>query len=149
MGFNRVAIGCDHGGFALKGIVCKTLKKRGIKVLDFGTNNAVSVDYPYYGYSVAKAIIEEDADSGILICGTGIGISIAANRYPQVRAAVVCDAESAKLCRQHNNANVLCLGGRTTSPSAAKLCLEIFLDTEFDADGRHERRVKMLSKPNF
>ncbi len=105
-----------------------------------------SVDYPDYAYKLATAIREGEATRGILCCGTGIGISIAANRFPDIRAALVHDAFTAKMCREHNDANVICFGGRTTGPGVALDCLEIFLYTEFAGD-RHARRVGKLSNP--
>ena len=139
-----IAIACDHGGYDLKMQLIPMLEARGLAILDLGTNSSKSVDYPEFGYAMASAIRDRKTDYGVLCCGSGIGISIAANRYPEVRAALIHDALGAKLCRQHNNANVICFGGRTTGPDVALDCLKIFLDTEFEG-GRHERRVKKLS----
>ena len=141
-----IAIACDHGGYDLKMQLIPMLEARGLAILDLGTNSSKSVDYPEFGYAMASAIRDRKTDYGVLCCGSGIGISIAANRYPEVRAALVHDALGAKLCRQHNNANVICFGGRTTGPDVALDCLKIFLDTEFEG-GRHERRVGKLSNP--
>ena len=139
-----IAIACDHGGYDLKMQLIPMLEARGLAILDLGTNSSKSVDYPEFGYAMASTIRDGKIDYGVLCCGSGIGISIAANRYPEVRAALIHDALGAKLCRQHNNANVICFGGRTTGPDVALDCLKIFLDTEFEG-GRHERRVKKLS----
>lgn len=143
---NTIAVACDHGGLELKNTLVDLLKDRGINVLDLGTNTTDSVDYPDYAYKLANAIREGQAQRGVLCCGTGIGISIAANRFPDIRAALVHDAFTAKMCREHNDANVICFGGRTTGPGVALDCLEIFLDTEFGGD-RHARRVGKLSNP--
>ena len=124
----------------------EALKERNIEVLDLGTNSTDSVDYPDYAYKLASALRDGQAGRGILVCGTGIGISIAANRFPEIRAALVHDAFTAKMCREHNDANVICFGGRTTGPGVALDCLDIFLDTEFGGD-RHARRVGKLSNP--
>ena len=144
-----VAVGCDHAGIALKKIVSETLKERAIQILDLGTDGPESVDYPDFGYSVAKAVAGGEADRGVLMCGSGIGISIAANRHPKIRAALVHDKHSAQLCREHNDANVLCFGGRVITPEIAKNCLEVFLDTEFSTGERHERRVRKLCSPVY
>lgn len=140
---NTVAIACDHGGFDLKETLKETLKQRGLEVLDLGTHNADSVDYPEYGAALAKAIEEGQADKGVLICGSGIGISIAANRNPAVRAAACHSGLTARLARQHNDANVLSLGARIVGEETAIDCLNEFLVTEFEG-GRHQRRVDKL-----
>lgn len=144
---NTIVIACDHGGLELKNSLKDLLSARGMDILDLGTNTSDSVDYPDFGFAVASAIRDGKALRGVLCCGSGIGISIAANRYPEVRAALVHDALTAKLCRQHNDANVICFGGRTTGPDVALDCLEIFLDTEFEG-GRHARRVGKLANPS-
>ena len=143
---NTIAIACDHGGFELKTLLIEMLESRGLNVLDLGTDGPDSVDYPEFGFALATAIRDGKAARGVLCCGSGIGISIAANRYPEIRAALIHDALSAKLCRQHNDANVICFGGRTTGPDVALDCLGVFLDTEFEG-GRHQRRVDKLSNP--
>ncbi len=143
-----IAVACDHGGYDLKLQLIDDMQGMGLEILDLGTNSVASVDYPDFGYAMAKAIATGKADRGVLICGSGIGISIAANRHPQLRAAVVHDALSARLCRQHNDANVLCLGGRLIGPEVARDCLKIFLETPFEG-GRHERRVGKLSHPEY
>jgi ribose 5-phosphate isomerase B len=141
-----IAIACDHGGYDLKIQLIPMLEALGLKVLDLGTNSPDSIDYPEFGYAMAAAISDQKTSRGVLCCGSGIGISIAANRHPKVRAALIHDALGAKLCRQHNDANVICFGGRTTGPDVALDCLEIFLNTQFEG-GRHERRVSKLSNP--
>ena len=143
---NTIAIACDHGGFELKTLLIEMLESRGLNVLDLGTDGPSSVDYPEFGFALATAIRDGKAARGVLCCGSGIGISIAANRYPEIRAALIHDALTAKLCRQHNDANVICFGGRTTGPDVALDCLGVFLDTEFEG-GRHQRRVDKLSNP--
>jgi len=143
-----VAIASDHAGYDLKLLLAGTVRELGHEVLDLGTGGPESVDYPDFGYAVAAAIRDGRARRGVLICGTGIGISIAANRFPAVRAAVVHDAYGARLCRQHNDANVICFGGRTIGPDVARECLRIFLETPFEG-GRHARRVEKLSRPKI
>ncbi len=144
MTVKSLAIAADHGGVELKSAIINVLKERGIEVHDLGTNGTASVDYPDYAQAVAKSIIEGNAEAGILVCGSGIGMSIAANRYPQIRAALVHDRLSAQLCRQHNNANVLCLGARLLGDATALDCVDAFLSTEFEG-GRHEGRVAKMS----
>lgn len=139
-----IAIAADHGGVELKSQIIKSLSGNGWEVLDLGTDGSASVDYPDYAKVVAKSIIDGKAERGILVCGSGIGMSIAANRYPQIRAALVHDRLSAELCRQHNNANVLCLGARLLGDATALDCVNAFMTTEFEG-GRHERRVEKLS----
>lgn len=141
-----IAVACDHGGLELKDTLIAVLQERGLDVLDLGTNDTTSVDYPDFAYALASAIRDGKASRGILCCGTGIGISIAANRYPEIRAALVHDGFTARMCREHNDANVICFGGRTTGPGVAIDCLELFLDTKFAGD-RHARRVGKLSNP--
>ena len=139
-----VALASDHGGFELKNLLAEKLRKDGYDVLDLGTHTADSVDYPDIAALMADAIKNGKAEQGFLLCGTGIGISIAANRFNFIRAALVHDAFGARLCRQHNNANVMVLGGRTTGVEIAFECADIFLNTEFSGD-RHARRVEKLS----
>jgi ribose 5-phosphate isomerase B len=138
-----VALAGDHGGYALKTVLKDFLVAAGRKVLDLGTDSTASVDYPDYAHRMAEALKSGAASCGILVCGTGIGISIAANRYPHVRAALVYDAFGARLARQHNDANVIALGGRTTGDEVAKDCVKIFLETPFEG-GRHQRRIDKL-----
>lgn len=142
-----VAIACDHGGIEMKSALVEMLSKDGYEILDLGTNQTTSVDYPDYANELSRALIDGKAFRGVLICGSGIGISIAANRFPQIRAALIHDALGAKLCREHNNANVIAFGGRTLGIETARDCLSIFLNTEFEG-GRHERRVDKLLNPH-
>jgi len=141
-----IALAADHGGFALKDDIKAVLRARGLDVLDLGTDSAESVDYPDFGYALAEAIRSGRATRGVVLCGSGIGIGIAANRFPEVRAALCHDPLSAELSRRHNDANVLALGGRLIGPEMAKACLEAFLDTPFEG-GRHARRVAKLGAP--
>jgi ribose 5-phosphate isomerase B len=139
-----VAIASDHGGFDLKQVLSQELETLGYQVLDLGTHGAESVDYPTYAEAMADALLSGRARRGVLLCGTGIGVSIAANRRPGIRAALCYNVETARLARQHNNANILALGGRTTDATTAKAVLRAFLDTAFEDGGRHERRVAMM-----
>jgi ribose 5-phosphate isomerase B len=139
-----VAIAADHGGFDLKSILVAELQALGHEVVDLGTMTRESVDYPDFAEAVAGALREGRATRGVLICGTGIGMSIAANRHRAIRAALVHDETTARLARQHNDANVLVLGGRLLGPEVAKDCLKTFFKTSFDG-GRHARRVAKLS----
>lgn len=140
-----IAIASDHAGFQLKTRVIEFLQKSGHEVLDLGPENADRVDYPDFGYKLAEAIRDGQATCGIAICGSGIGISIAVNRYKGVRAALAHDVTSARLSRQHNDANVLALGARLIGEETALECVEVFLKTEFEG-GRHEGRVEKLGK---
>lgn len=140
---NRVAIASDHGGFALKAALRSDLEALGYSVDDMGPTNDDSVDYPDFGHALAQAVADGAAPRGVLICGTGIGMSIAANRHAGVRAALCHDGLSARLSRQHNDANVLVLGGRLIGVETARDCLRIFLETPFEG-GRHDRRVEKL-----
>ena len=144
MSAKTIAIACDHGGIELKDVLVKDLAALGWSVLDLGTDGPESVDYPDFAVKLAETLKSGKAERGILLCGTGIGISIAANRFDHVRAALVHDAFGARMCRQHNDANVLVMGGRTTGPEVARDCLKIFIETEFEG-GRHARRVSKLS----
>lgn len=138
-----IGIAVDHGGFALKQPVAEEVRALGFEVLDLGTHDEESVDYPDMAAKLVAAIDDGQVSRGVLICGTGIGISIAANRHPGIRAALCYDNETAELARQHNNANVMCLGGRKTDPERAREMTRIFLETEFEG-GRHARRVGKL-----
>ena len=140
---NVVAIASDHAGVALKAVLVDELSALGYTVEDLGADGPESVDYPDYGRALAEVIESGAAPRGVLICGTGIGISIAANRYKSVRAAVCHDTVSTRLSRQHNDANVLALGARLIGEEVAKDCLRTFLSTEFEG-GRHARRVAKL-----
>ena len=139
------ALAADHGGFELKNLLAEKLAEWGYEPLDLGTYSTDSVDYPDMAAKMADAIKAGKAERGVLVCGTGIGISIAANRFPFIRAALIHDAFGARLCREHNNANVIVFGGRTTGIEVAYDCLNIFLNTQF-AGGRHARRVEKLSR---
>ncbi len=138
-----VALAADHAGFELKEILEEAIVARGLEVLDLGTDGPASVDYPAMADRLAAALAEGRARMGVLVCGTGIGISIAANRHRHVRAALCHDVTTASLAREHNDANVLALGARVVGPGVARDCLDAFLDTPF-AGGRHQRRVEML-----
>ena len=141
----RIAIASDHGGFELKEIVKVHLEERGMEVMDLGTNSDASVDYPVYGKACGEAVVNGDAECGIVCCGTGIGISIAANKVKGVRCGLCTSVEMAQLTKQHNNANVLALGGRTTAPELALQIVDAWIDTDFEG-GRHERRTNMLDE---
>lgn len=141
---SSIAIGCDHGGVQVKETVIKHLESLGYSVRDLGTNGSESVDYPDYAQAVAREIVAGNAQSGILICGSGIGMSIAANRFPEIRAALVHDRLSTELCRKHNDANVLCIGARLLGEATILDCISAFVSTAFEG-GRHERRIEKLS----
>lgn len=138
-----ISIGCDHGGFELKNIIIEHLKNRGIEVKDCGTYTPDSVDYPEIALKVTADITSGASEKGILVCGTGIGMSIAANKVHGIRAAVCTDHFSTKFTRLHNDTNVLCLGGRVVGPGVALELVDLFIDTEFEG-GRHQRRVDMV-----
>ncbi len=140
----RIALAADHAGFALKDELAAFLREQGHEVSDLGTNGPDSVDYPEFGAKLASAIAAGEAERGIAVCGSGIGISIAVNRNPACRCARVDDPLSAALAREHNDANVLALGARLIGADMAKACLLAFLGTQF-AGGRHQRRVDLLS----
>lgn len=144
MSEGTIAIASDHAGPSLKDIFKAKLEERGYTVLDLGTHGEESVDYPDYGRAVGEAVASGKADRGIVICGTGIGISIAANRIPGVRAAVCHDVTSTKLAREHNDANVMALGVRVIGPEVALDCLDAFFATEFSGGERHVRRIGKL-----
>ena len=146
MASETIALASDHAGYDLKSVIIRKLKATEFEILDFGTHSNESVDYSDYAYPLTKSIIQHVVSRGILICGSGIGMSIAANRFPQIRAALIQDPLSAKLCRQHNNANIICLGARTIEIEVALDCLKVFLETEFQG-GRHTDRVKKLCNP--
>lgn len=138
-----IALGCDHGGLEIKNAIIEDLKKKGIEFIDLGTNTTDSVDYPVYAKAVCAEVISGRCEKGILCCGTGIGMSIAANKVKGIRAAVLSDSFSAEMTRKHNNSNVLCLGGRVIDSEKAVELANIFISTEFEG-GRHEKRVAML-----
>jgi len=139
-----VAVASDHAGFFLKQQIAEELERAGHDVLDLGTDSEESVDYPDFGKKMAEAIESGKAERGVIVCGTGIGIAMAANRSKAVRAAVCHDVTSARLARAHNDANVLALGARLLGVEVAKDCVNVFLATDFDG-GRHARRVEKLS----
>lgn len=141
----KIALACDHGGYELKEAIKKHLDERKYDVLDLGTNSEESVDYPTYGKACGEAVAKGDAELGIVCCGTGIGISIAANKVKGVRCAVATTPYMAEMTKRHNNANVLALGGRVLSEEEALKLVDIWLDTEFEG-GRHQRRVDMLDQ---
>jgi len=140
----KIALGSDHGGVALKEKIKAHLAGRGFVVEDFGTHGTASCDYPEYALAVGEAVAQGQAERGILICGTGIGISIAANKIPGVRCALVGDCFSAKATRQHNNTNILALGGRVLGEGLALEIVDIWLDTAFEG-GRHQKRLDLIS----
>ena len=139
-----IGIGADHGGYALKEAIKKHLTKRGLEFKDYGTDSPVSCDYPEYGKAVAHAVANGECDRGILICGTGIGISISANKVKGIRAAVCTDCFMAEATREHNNANILALGARVVGEGLALKIVDTFLDTEFSNDERHIRRIEKI-----
>ena len=141
-----IGIGSDHGGFALKEAIKKHLEERGLEYKDFGTYSSASCDYPVYGRAVAKAVAAGECQLGILICGTGIGISITANKVPGVRAALCSDCFSAEATRLHNSANILALGARVLGEGLALKIVDTFLDTPFSNDERHVRRISMIEE---
>ena len=141
----RIALAADHAGYLLKDELAAWLREAGHEVTDLGTNGPESVDYPEYGARLANAIANGQAERGIVVCGSGIGISIAVNREPKCRCARVDDPLSAQLAREHNDANVLALGGRLIGVDMAKACVDAFLAVDFEG-GRHQRRVDQLSQ---
>lgn len=140
----RIALGSDHGGYGLKEAIKEMLKEKGIDFEDFGTYSTDSVDYPDFAEKVAGAVVSGNYDQGILCCGTGIGISIAANKMPGIRAALCGDCFSARMAREHNNANILCLGGRVVGTGLALQIVETWLKSEFQG-GRHQRRIDKIA----
>ncbi|MCH5203072.1 MAG: ribose 5-phosphate isomerase B [Oscillospiraceae bacterium] len=139
-----IALGCDHGGLEIKNAVIKYLEENNIQYKDYGCYTSDSVDYPQYAYKVAKAVTANEAELGILCCGTGIGISMAANKVNGIRAAVVSNEFCAEMTRRHNNANILCMGGRVITEEEAVKYADIFLNTPFEGD-RHTKRVDMIA----
>ena len=143
---SSIAIASDHAGYELKQTLRQALEEKGHTVVDLGTDGPSSVDYPDYAYAMISALDDKRAERGVLVCGSGIGISIAANRHPRIRAALVHDSLGARMARQHNDANVICFGGRMIGVEVAVDCLEVFLTTKFEG-GRHTGRVTKLSSP--
>jgi ribose 5-phosphate isomerase B len=147
----QIGLACDHGGFELKEEIKTFLKSFGIEPIDLGTSSEDSVDYPDYGALVAEKISRGELEKGILICGTGIGMSIVANKFPKVRAALVNDLYSSRCAREHNDANILIIGGRIVGKDLAKEIVKVWLETPF-AGGRHKRRlekIEALEKEKF
>ena len=140
----KVAIGCDHGGIVLKDAVVSVLTELGAEIVDFGTMTDQSVDYPEYGLKVAEAVAEDRCDLGVVMCGTGIGISISANKVPGVRCALVTNEFMATATKNHNNANVLALGGRVLTPDEAKALVKAWYTAEYEG-GRHQKRLDMIT----
>ena len=143
---NMIAPGCDHGGYGLMQDVIKHLEERGLEYKNYGCYSEESVDYPVYAKKVAHAVADGECERGILICGTGIGISITANKVPGIRAALCGDCFSAQATREHNDANILAMGARVTGPGLALKIVDTFLDTPFSNDERHIRRIKMIEE---
>lgn len=141
-----LAVGCDHGGYELKKEILEHLKKRGIEYKDFGCDSTDAVDYPIYARKVTDAITSGECEKGILICGTGIGISIAANKVKGIRAALCTDCFTAEATRQHNDANILALGGRVVGPGLAIKIVDTFLDTPFSNAQRHKNRISLIEQ---
>lgn len=141
----KIAIGCDHGGFVLKQSVLDCLLARGIEIVDCGTNSEDSVDYPVFGEKVARLVASGECDKGIVMCGTGIGISIAANKVKGIRCALCHNEYTAKMTAMHNNSNILAMGGRVVTPEEAVAIVSIWLDTPFEG-GRHVKRVDMFAE---
>lgn len=139
-----IALGCDHGGYELKQEVIKYLEEKNIPYIDYGCNSTQAVDYPIYAKKVANAIVAKECDKGILICGTGIGISIAANKVKGIRAALCHDCFSAEATRQHNDANILAMGARVVGPGLAIKIVDTFLNTEFSNEERHMNRIRLI-----
>ena len=144
----RIAIASDHAAIEMKAALAEHMRSLGHEVVDLGPDTADSVDYPDYGYKLADAIASGDVDKGVALCGSGIGISIAINRHPAARAALVSEPLSARLAREHNDANVIAMGARIIGTEMAKDCVNAFLATHFGGD-RHLRRVEKLTNPNF
>lgn len=141
--YMRIGIGNDHSALELKAEITELLQKKGHEVIDYGTNSTDSCDYPIYGKAVGQAVAAGEIDQGILICGTGLGISLAANKVKGVRAAVCSEPYTAKMARAHNDCNILAFGARVVGAEMAKMIVEIWLDTKFEG-GRHQRRVDMI-----
>ena len=141
----KIAVASDHAGFEMKSFILNYLRQNHFEVLDLGTNSESSVNYPDYGHKMAANLLAGKADLGILVCGTGIGISIAANRHKGIRAAVLYSDEVAKMAKQHNNANVIVFGGRTMNKEDVVKRIGIFLNTTFEG-GRHQERLNLLDK---
>ncbi|MFH1587985.1 MAG: ribose 5-phosphate isomerase B [Candidatus Diapherotrites archaeon] len=142
---NKIIIGADHGGYKLKELLQKHLVKKGFEVIDLGTHSIDSVDYPDYAKRTAKKVLSEKNSIGILICGTGIGMSMTANKFKGIRAALCWNEKTAKLAREHNDANILCLGARVLKKNEAVKIMNAFLKTKTSKEKRHQRRVKKMN----
>lgn len=143
-----IALGCDHAAYELKEKVKEKLTGEGHRIIDVGTDSTESVDYPKYGHAVGRLVASGEAERGIAICGSGIGISIACNKVPGIRAALCTSVEMSEMCRRHNNANVICMGARMISEELAYAMIDKWLVTEFEG-GKHERRIGELEDINF
>jgi ribose 5-phosphate isomerase B len=141
----RYAVGCDHAGLILKEPLVAELKAQGVEVIDLGTNSVESTDYPLYAAAVARAVQAGEADAGLLLCGTGIGMSVVANKFKGIRAAAVSEGFSARMARAHNDANVLCLGSRVVGPGAAVDVVRAWLASTYEG-GRHDRRLNLITE---
>nr|WP_300769121.1 ribose 5-phosphate isomerase B [uncultured Acetatifactor sp.] len=141
-----IAIGSDHGGYALKERIIRHLKEAGIPCEDLGCHSTESCDYPVYGHAVAQAVAEGRCEKGIVVCTTGIGISISANRHPGIRCALCADTLTARLTRLHNDANMLALGGGVVGENLALEIVNVFLNTPFSGEARHQRRIDLIEK---
>ena len=146
-GSTMIALGCDHGGYPLMQEVIAYLNSAGIPFKNFGTYSEIACDYPVFAKLAANAVAQKECEKGILICGTGIGISITANKIPGIRAAVCGDCFSAKACREHNDANMLALGARVTGPGLAIDIVKLFLETPFSGEQRHKNRISQIEQP--
>lgn len=144
----KIALGCDHAAYELKEAIKEKLTAEGHEVLDMGCDSTESVDYPKYGHAVGRAVAAGDAERGIAVCGSGIGISIACNKVPGVRAALCTSVEMAEMCRRHNNANVVCMGARMISQELAFDIIDKWMVTEFEG-GKHERRINEIEDLDF
>ena len=140
----KVLIACDHGGLDLKTLLVDSLASWAYEVVDLGVNDGSSVDYPEYALKLARQIAAGQGELGVLVCGTGIGMSIAANKVPGIRAAMIGDEYSARMARQHNDANIICLGGRVLGPDRATAILKAFMESDFEG-GRHQRRLDLIT----
>lgn len=141
----KIAVGCDHVGYELKGILLRHLEEKGIEYHDFGTNSTERTDYPIYGEAVANAVASGEYDKGLLICGTGVGISLSANKVPGIRAVVCSEPYSALLSRQHNDTNILAMGARVVGSDLALMILDAWLSGVYEG-GRHQRRIDMIAE---
>lgn len=139
-----IAIGSDHAGFELKQVIMKHLEERNLEYKDYGTYSSDSCDYAVYAEKTARAVVDGECEIGLLFCGTGVGISIAANKVKGIRACCCSDLFSAEMTRLHNNANILCLGGRVVTPEKAIELVDVFLDTKFSGEERHQRRIDQI-----